>query len=365
MYFGEMISEVIDRLSLDRENLTLRSRVGVKVNLIYKEIAHNAGVDWRSLLRSGEIRTETNYNTGTCSITEDGYLVSFVGATLTKSMEGNLFQPSSSKNWYQIRYVDVSGSQITLRKPIIESSSTGLTFNIWRRYYFFPSDMRKLNEFERFGSDGILRERSSDQLHQNNTDLTLTGDVVEYALFGDNAFQSDYTTGTVSLTKDSNLMTGVGAGWLGNLDCGDKVKVGDDVYHVKQTQTDNQVLLLNYAKVDIPAGTAYRATKENQVGVQLWYNPNSEVILPYSYIKKVFNLVNEDYDRTELDDELFDIAILDGAEASLMAVKKDSDWLAKTQVYQGRVRDLKSSRFASSPLTRQMRPLIKNRRGYC
>lgn len=358
MLYGEFIDELIARVG---ETNADRNIFGRKINASYKEVANIAYVNWEPLKRYGEIVTVPNYTTGTCTITAASRTVTFSGSSLTSAMEGRFFQPQGSSNWYKIIKV-VSSSQCTLYSPIVETTAGGQTFKIWKRYYYFPSEVRRVLDFGSWIRDGILTDRSNQYLADLDMNLSLEGDPTEFSMFGVDPFEGTYSTGTVALTTNSDLATGSGTSWLGNIEPGDSIQVGTITYHVKRVEADDSIRLLNFSTQTLTAQT-YTVRRSQNLGFQLWYNPNQAIILPYYYIKRVYDMVNEDYDRMELPDE-FDKAVLDGAEADRMTDVNDVRWVGKVQLYNARLNDLKSSRFVSQPRTRQFRPLITDRGSY-
>lgn len=360
MLFGQLTDNICDRFAIPR-NDAARAILRDKVNLIYKEVGNITNVNWETLKRTGEIVTVPNYTTGTCTITNGSRTVTFAGATLTSAMAGRYFKPQTSNNWYLIVAVP-DASTLVLRSAIIESSGTSLTYNIWKRYYYLPSEVRKLINFGSWISGGELVERTENKLLKGGTDVSLVGDPGEFVLFGTDTFASSYTTGTVTIATNSNTLTGVGTTWLANVEPGDRVRINTQRLRVKRVESDTSIVLLNYANSAV-TGATYAIEKDSNIGFQLYYNPNQAIIIPYTYVKRVYDMVNDDYDRPELPEE-FDIAILDGAEAMRLKDLDDARWINQLAVYASRVTDLKATRFASSPRYRQMSPKITSRGRY-
>lgn len=309
----------------------------------------------------GEIRTIENYTTGTCTITLDSRTVTFGGSTsITALMEGRYFQPQNSKNWYRIRR-RVSSTEVTLYSAVKEDNASSRTFTIWNRFYYFPSEVRKVLEFGSWINDGIIRERSIHHVRDLNSDVSNIGEPEEFLMLGSNQFESSYTTGTVSLSKDDDLVTGTGTAWLNNVEEGDLFIVGEDRYHVKRVESDTRIRLLNFSRAAVPSGTTYEIRKENNLGFQLFLNPNDTYILPYTYVKRVYDMVNEDEDYPEVPEE-FDPAILDLAEADRLSDLDDSKWINKQALARARINDLRGIQI-SSPRYKRFRPEIENSRG--
>jgi len=359
MLFGKFIDETCDRIKKDKKNPDDRELAARKINKAYKEILNNSSIKWPYLIRTGEIRTVANYTTGTVSITNGSRTVTGAGTVWTSAMEGRYFQPQGSKNWYRIRRVE-NATSLILYSAIKEDSASSQTHIIWKRFYYFPSEVRKVLEFGSWIQNGIIEEKSLYALRDQNKDISLTGEPEEFSMFGADPFESSYSEGTVSVTEDNNLLTGSGTSWLDNVEEGDRVEIGTDIYRVKRVESDTRIRLLNSAN-STASGASYTIHKENNLGFQLWFNPNDVYILPYTYLKRVYDMVNEEYDRPEVPEE-FDAAILDLAEADRLADMDDSKWINKQALATARISDLRRM-LVSTPRKRQFKPYIENNRG--
>lgn len=360
MLFGQFIDELASRLKLTIDDKTVRLTVGKKVNLSYKEIANSS--DWADLNVTSEVRTIPNYVDGTISTVQNSRFVTGFNTVWTSAMEGRFFQPSNSTNWYKIIKVN-SATSLTLLSPIIETSFTG-TYKIWKRFYYLNSDVRRITLFGSWIQDGELEGKSQRWIQDHTTNISDPKVPENYSLYGTDPFESIYSTGNAGVTQNSDIMTGVGTAWLDNVGPGDRVEIGTQVLRVKRVESDTSIRLLNFAASTLPSpNQAYTIKKDTPKGVQFYGTPDSAYIFPYSYQKRVFDMVNETRDRPELSED-FDLAILDLAEASRMADLKDDAAQTKLQIAMGRIRDLKVTQMGDSPRYRQMIPFIRTRRGY-
>lgn len=360
MNFGRLVDNLCDRFTIARNDA---SRVALKdkVNLIYKEIGNISNVNWEWLRRSGEIVTIPNYTDGTCTISQDSRTVTFVGAVITASMLGRYFQPSGSAYWYKIIKI-VDSSTIRLLSPIAEGSQAGISYKIWKRVYYFPSEVRKILSVESWLTGLDLEEKTRAQI-QSCQLISTTGEPEEFSLYGIDSVATEYSEGTISLTENSNIATGTGTAWLDNIGPGDVILTsGGQQLRVKTVDSDTTLILLNYATSTAEQNT-YTARRELNLGIQFNFNPNKRIVLPYTYQKRVYDMVNDEYDRPELPEE-FDIALLDGAEAMRLKELDDKRWVSQITVYAARVTDIKANRFPSQPKVRQFSPRIKSRGGY-
>lgn len=361
MILGRLIDQLCDRLKVSREEQDNRIILKDRLNLAYREIANLGGVNWKHLERTGAIVTIPNYTTGTATVTKDSRTVTFSGSTITSAMVGRYFKAAGSSRWYRINYF-VSSSEVTLDQPIQEDSGSGKTFSIWKRFYRLPSEVRRLTYFSDWANDGKLEETTTQRLSAKETDLSVTGTPEEFILYGADEYATDYTTGTVTGTKDTNVLTGSGTSWLDNVEAGDIIEASSQVLRVKRVESNTRIILLNYLTADLSANT-YTARKDANLTVQLFENPSAATIVPYIYQKRAYDMVNEDYDRPELPEE-FDLAILDGAFAMRLGELKDDRWATQFQVYSSRIQDLKVNRFLSQPKGYHLSPRIKDRGRY-
>lgn len=362
MKLGKTIDLLCDRFKIDRDNGAVRAILRDKINLSYKEICNVSNTNWKHLERNGEMITIPNYSTGTCSYSYGSRTVTFSGgASITSAMAGRFWRPAGTSNWYKINYI-VSSTEITLLSPVQEISASNSEYTIWKRYYYFPSEVKKVIEFGSWILNGELVNTTIQQLNRKTSDISLTGEPEEFLMVGSDSYNSDYTAGTISLTKNSNVVTGTNTAWLGNVEPGDIFDVNEDRFRVKRVESDTRIILLNAALNDL-TDSAYIVKKDANLGFQLWFNPNTAMVLPYIYQKRVYDMVNEDYDIPEVPED-FDIAILDGAEAGRLSDLDDVRYATKINTYAARITDLKSSRFVSEPRLRSMPPRILNRGGY-
>lgn len=362
MIFKSLIDESLERLKLKSSSEDSRDSVKRKLNLTYKEIGNNSNYDWPHLTRYGEIRTVTNYTTGTVTITNGSRTVTGSSTVWTSAMEGRFFRPQSGNHWYKIIRV-VSATELTLYSAITESSASDRTYTIWQRFYYFPTEVRKVLEFGSWIRDGRILNKSNRDLRDLTVDISNTGEPEEFVMYGSCPFESTYSTGTISISKDSTLLEGENTVWLANVEPGDEVEIGDDIYRVKRVESDTRIRLLNAAVRDVVSGTAYAVRKKDNLGFQLYFNPNSEIILPYTYSKYVYDMVNEDEDEPELPGEKFDEAIIIGTEAKWLRSRGDANWASTQNLYSITIGDLRRTSKTAFPQKQNVKVNIPNKRG--
>lgn len=267
---------------------------------------------WAFRKKAGSLIVIPNYTTGTCTVTRytgtnDGAskTVAFSGATLTAGMAGRYFQAFGSSYWHKIVYV--SGSTVTLDSPIVDiASAGGLTFKIWKRFSYVKSDVDVLYDFDRW-SDNRLKYQSESGLVDDIKDTSETGSITTFSPYGIDPYDDvEYSTGTVSLALDSNVLVGSTSpdtAWLSSgFDTGDLVQLGQKHYAIKRVETDNRIILFNsYSGTGaLGSGTTYKFKKNNPLGFQFYNSADDYIILPYTYLCRAFQLIHADNDMIQL-----------------------------------------------------------------
>ena len=361
MKFGDYIDDLIERVKIV-DNDTNRAVAGRRINLTYTQVSNASNFNWAALKRYGEVVTTPNYTDGSVQVSLDGYTITGTGTTWTSSMEGRFFKVQGETHWHKIVRVE-SATSLIIQTPITRASASGLTYTIWRRFYYFSPEVRKILEFGSWIRNGTISPTCMRDLREGSVDISNAGEPEQFVFYGDSPFEYSYNTGTVAITKDTTLLEGSGTSWLSNVEPGDVLEIGDVEYRVKRVESDTRIRLLNAAKVSHAAGSAYTITRRNIVLFQLYFNPNSSYVLPYTYTKKAFDMVNEDEDEMELPSESFAEAVLTGAESKWERNKKDSSWTSIHNLFSSLVQDLKRSDSPLGYMKAQVKVSIPGRRG--
>lgn len=348
MYLGGLIDDLGFRVKdFDVSEQTGTANRGIAaryINRAYKWIYSSHHWEWR--FKTGQTTLIPNYTTGTCTVTGfDGTndaaarTVTF-SVSLPSNIQGRYFKPNGENSWHKIQYI--SGLTVYLETPILRSSAGGLTFNIWKRIYYLSGEVAAIMDFGRWDNRfGRLEYKSFSNLVDRVVDVSDDGTPDTFSPFGVDNYEPVYSTGTIQIDKDTNLAIGTGTAWLGNVLPGDEVTEGDKVYTVKRVETDTRIILVNYAPNATPAATEYKIKRNLSVGFQFYPNKiDTYMTIPFYYQDRVFDMVHEDKDRTNLPDD-FDDAILTRAEFKLKKDKSYSDWPLVAQLFSSELDGLK------------------------
>lgn len=331
-------------------------------NMGYLEVyrAHH----WEQRKRTGQITLIPNYTTGTCSVTKysgtneaDAKTVTFSGATLTSSMIGRYLRVSTSSHWHKIVYL--TGSTVSLDTPIVDIETGGsLSFEIWKRFYYLKSDVDVLTDFDKWDS-ARLGYKSDAEIVDQISNLSTTGTPYHFAPYGIDPYDdTEYTTGTIEVIADSNLVTGAGTSWLSSgIDTGDVLDINGTEYHIKRVETDTRIILFNSISIAVPSNSPYTIKKNNPLGFQ-FYNPSDSYrVLPYSYLGKAYPLVHITKDRILLPRE-FIPAIMSRAIYFRFRDTSDGRMTTQLQIYDAELTGLKQKFRVVKPRYMQFAPKI-------
>lgn len=297
MIFIEGIKEVARRIgvisSLESDGNLLLS-IKAKLNYSYKEIAKT--YLWRDLERQCEIPLVKVYDTGTISVTQNSRTVTGSGTAWTSAMNGRYIKFSGASDWYKIANVASTGS-LTLFTPVQESSASGLQYQIWKKFYRLPAEVRK-----------VLPDELSDEL------------TVPFEVHGWPDSVSSYSV-SITTTQDSKTITG--SSFFDNVYVGDELVIGEDRYTVGSIDSDTQITLLNYSLKTVTDTGVF--TSRNPRSAVFDYLPSASMNKGFSYIKYAYDMVH-DKDQTELHGSDFDQAILDFAVGEMKREMGKTDW---------------------------------------
>ena len=316
------------------------------LNIAYVEVfeAHR----WEFRKKTANLTLIPKYTTGTCSVTKfDGSnssaakKVTFSGATLT-GMAGRYLRVQNSSNWHKIVYV--SGNDVYLDSEISDiDSASGLTFEIWKRFNYVKSDVDVIYDFDKWSGDRVEYTPYSN-LTEEPTE-SLPGTPYLFSPYGVDPFDDiEYSTGTVSGSQDSNVLTGStspNTAWLSSgFDTGDLIEVGKSTFYVKRIESDNRIVLFNSITQKIETGTTYKFKKNNPLGFQ-FYNPTDAYrVLNYTYLSRAFPLIHPSLDRIQLS-RRFIPAIVSRAVYYAMRDNQDTGMAQMLQIYTAELEGLK------------------------
>src|SRR3990167_1675017 len=210
MTFSEAIKKIAHRyqkITAGKINSDFIDLAKSEVNNAYLDV----GKSWRwpHLETYGSIVGEPIV-TGSATITNGSQTVTISGA-LT-AWKGWFFRKKDGENSYRI--ANVTGTTVTLDQPIAESSGS-VEFEIEKRFYTLPTEVRELGPYDAH-EDTIIRvdNRGFRSTFPNYNPPLLD---IPFHVHGSDKYTDDYTTGTATTTAGSDVVTGSGTSWLANV----------------------------------------------------------------------------------------------------------------------------------------------------
>ena len=329
MLFINGLSELASRFSKTITDAEFKALAKKKFNLGYREIGKSW--EWNSLKRYGSIISQPQVATQ-ATVTTNSYVVT--GIVPTADYVGRQFQVTGQNNTYRIMAVDTVLNTLTLDQPMIESTGS-VPVTITKRFYRVPPDVRRILTFagDRMG----LSPRNQRHLGLAFFDDSLENPFQDqpFDAFGVDYYNS-YVVGSTALSSvaGSKTLTGIGTTWLSTIQPGMIVNFSGQDYRVAYVTSDTTIVLIN-AALNTYTGT-YTVQFDTPKLVELKNPVTTQVVIPFRYIKYTYDLVNENYDYTELEGEE-DQCILDFGEAYLAEAVNKPDWTTKLQKAQGRL----------------------------
>ncbi len=319
MRFDEALSILSSEVT--KTNADSETETKLKNCLNFAKIAVGKAALWRQLQCEGaEIIAVPDYTVGTAVITKDSRVVTLIGGVVSTSFKGRFFKSYSMSYEYEIVNVDVNSNTLTLKSPVVENSETA-TYYIRKVFYRVNSDILT-----------VLPDLS-------RQDRPSHIDIIGY-----DEYAQDYNASNISVTQDSNVLTGVGTSFLDNVYPGDIIEVQSKSYRVKKVNSDTEIEMRNRAEESLTGSCVIRSDSpyKAKLSSNIAINRDSKSLVRYSYIRILYKMVS-DRDDTELP-VIFDRCILDFAKAEFGRIVKDPDYTKDLQIAQLRLDGLKLNR---------------------
>jgi len=342
MYFAEAIAEIARRFGKVADDKDFKSIAGPLVSLAYLDVGKSW--DWVHLKAVGSILAIPIYDTGTAAWTQDTNTVTLsAAATIDTTFKGRFFRKQGGENTYRIVNVAVPTRVLTLDQQIVEDNETAATYEIEKRYYTIPTEVRRITGWDRSGTKVLALDH--DGLRSVFPDRSQPLADVPFEIHGTDEFTDDYETGRISTSEDdTDVVTGTGGMlWLTNAQAGNILRIepaGTEArgftldYRIKRVEGDDRMVLYNKiaGKID---GESYSISVDSALTVRLRAEFTSRKVIQFSYIRTVFDLIHdEDIIRLPREAKL---AVLDFAQAYVAEALPVTGWERKLIKAQGRL----------------------------
>lgn len=158
----------------------------------------------------GVITTVAPYSTGTVTSINGSAIITGVGTNWTSILVGRKFQIQGDQAHYYISSVN-STTSITLSVPYQGSAQSGVTYNIYKDEYKLASDVQSYNTLVQIQNSIPMVGIAPSRFDQNfPTQQSFDSPYLEMM---EGTALDIYSTGIVSTTNLSTVVTGTGTNW--------------------------------------------------------------------------------------------------------------------------------------------------------
>lgn len=204
----------------------------------------------------------------------------------------------------------------TRKQDTFNTTSGTLTYNLPR---WIDSPSRIENIIHPTSYDPLVQSILKDV--SGKYDLTVYSDPAEYVL-GPRT-RTTYTTGTVSGTSSTKVITGSGTSWnTSNLAQYDYIQVGDYAYTINSVDSDTQITVFQDLEATIAGGTAYTGVLDRWT-VSLYPVPNATLAM-IIHGKQIVPQLDDDFDIPIIPDNWHWILVKAGIVKALQHNEEDS-----------------------------------------
>jgi hypothetical protein len=229
-------------------------------------------------------------DTGTVTFTLDSRTIAGVGTAFTSAMEGRKILGANGE-YYLIASI-TNSTELIISEPYQGTTKADVDTFIWKDEYTVYPDVHDILDFINYEDAGLMKEFFPKDLTEKYPKEVSNQVPRIFTVLGRNVTTDVYSTGTVSGTVDTNIITGSGTGWLGNVEPGYQIKVGVNTYTIRRVKSDTSVELYQLLKSAITAGASYTAVGKNAIIIR-FRAPSSQRVVKYSYYSKTYPLIND------------------------------------------------------------------------
>ena len=295
----------------DSQAMADKAKALRRINIIRSDIASRFAGRWQSQYREGWLPLVPVYSDGTVALTRGSRTVTGTSTTFTSAMVGRKFLGPDNAYYKIAGYT--SATVITLSQPYQGADDAAASYQIWKDEYVLSPDVYSIVDFINYTLPMQMVEDTNKHGRMNKPRATATEEQKYFSVLR-RANKASYSTGTISGTINTNVITGAGTSWLDNLEPGFEIQVTVGttayVYHVESVDSDTQITIKEYVAATIAALTTYSALGKNALVVR-FIAPSAQAIVSYGYFSKIYALVSDNDEDWIL--ELYSHVVSDGA----------------------------------------------------
>lgn len=270
--------------------------------LVNNAVAHIASRwNWPYLWTGSFFTTDDDYSTGTVDVTIGSTAVTGNSTVWTAAMVGRKIRVASQRAYYTIAS-RTSNTAITLDQPYQGATATAQTYSLYQDEYLLRSDVDYPKLLRQIETGVPLLSLDISEFDLRYPAPETLGDPVIQTLIGRNV--GTYTTGTITISSGSRIMTGVSTAWTTarGLSRGTKIQVGSVVFTVNTITNDTSLTVYESAAATIAEGTSYTAIIDNLI-VQVLDLPDAARNIYYRF-QRLPAVLDIDADMPDLPDSI-------------------------------------------------------------
>jgi hypothetical protein len=268
-----------------------KARAQRRVTVVKSDIISRFGGHWESSYREGWLALVPNYTTGTVSVTQGSNTVTGSGTGWNSAFKSRKFIGPDGAT-YKIASIATVTSMI-LSSPYQGESVSGQAYAIWKDEYRLYPEVLSIGGFTNYQLTGTMSEALAKNMKASFPHESANQQPDIYTIIGRENLTATYSTGTLSGTINTNILTGASTAWLANLEPGYQITVGTNKYTVKKVNSDTEIELYQLLVATVAALTTYSAVGKNAIIVR-FKSPSSQQIVSYWYYAKDYPFVNDE-----------------------------------------------------------------------
>lgn len=297
MILLDLVTRIADDSNVNTGVASVKSRIIREINRVSSEIWD--GFRWTFRWRNYRIVTDVDVTAGTITATNGSRTIVGAGTSFlsTNATWHITFPQDPIQNWYKVRAF-TSSTQLELDVPYTGVTGSGKTYILRHFDYVLPTepwDMAAVTVTNDNRTIPIFEPTSIDIL---SPIPFYKGFPQAVAIFSSDIKPTVYSTGTVTGSQNSQILTGSGTSWLANIYPGDLVAIGANSYNVLSVDSDTQITLYNN-QIIASAGATYTITRQFGRIIRIMWPSTDQYTIDIRALRKYAPLVN-DNDTNEL-----------------------------------------------------------------
>jgi hypothetical protein len=271
---------------------TNKTRAQRRLNMIKTDVVSRYGGKWSANYREGWLALGALYNTGTANFTQNSNTVVGVGTVWTTSMKGQKML-GGDNSYYKIASVQTATS-LTLTQPYQGTTITSQVYQIWQDEYRLYPEAWSVAGFIDYFLPQRMTEAWGSNMKESYPFPTNVEEPTVYTILHKEGLTASVSAGTVSVTLNTNVWTGVGTTWLTGsvpIEPGFEFTANSNTYHVKRVNSDTELETYQMALTTLAAVT-YSSKGKNSIVVR-FRKPTNQRIVHYWYYAKDFPFLND------------------------------------------------------------------------